>query len=242
MEMRYTFLITGATRGIGLATAKQLYNLGHHVVGIARENPSANFPGHIFLCDLQDEIAADKIFQSISNQFQIDGVVNNVGIALREPFENIKLENFRKVLDLNLRTALQAIQIFSKGMIERGYGRIVNVSSRAVLGVHNASSYAAAKAGMIALTRSWALELAQTGITVNSVAPGPTETEMFRQKRPKGSDAELMSLKSIPMNRFAFPNEIAAAIAFFLSKESGFITGQTLYVDGGASVGYQLPF
>jgi NAD(P)-dependent dehydrogenase (short-subunit alcohol dehydrogenase family) len=122
-------------------------------------------------------------------------------------------------------------------MRRRGWGRIVNLSSLVVLGVTNRTAYAAAKAAMMSFTRTWALELAQTGITVNAVAPGPTETELFRQNTPVGSEAEQRFLSLVPMKRFGKPEELAAAVAFLLSEEAGFITGQTLFVDGGASVG-----
>lgn len=240
MHAKRTFVITGATKGIGYATAKRLHQQGHHIIGIARHKPTNEFPGDLHILDLLDECATEKIFKIINEKYQIDGIVNNVGIAVRDALENVQLKDLRTVLDLNLRPALQATQIFINGMIDRKFGRIVNISSRAVLGSKNATSYAAAKAGMIAFTRIWALELAQKGITVNAVAPGPTETEHFRQQRPKGSEAELMSLRSIPMNRLGQPNEIAATIDFFLSEEAGFITGQTLFVDGGGSIGSQL--
>jgi NAD(P)-dependent dehydrogenase (short-subunit alcohol dehydrogenase family) len=122
-------------------------------------------------------------------------------------------------------------------MRDRGWGRIVNLSSLVVLGVANRTAYAAAKAAMMSFTRTWALGRAQTGITVNAVAPGPTETELFRQNTPAGSEAEQRFLSLVPMKRFGKPEELAAAVAFLLSEDAGFITGQTLFVDGGASVG-----
>jgi NAD(P)-dependent dehydrogenase (short-subunit alcohol dehydrogenase family) len=183
-NVKKTFLITGATKGIGFAVTEYLREQGHSIVGIARNKPESPFPGNFYILDLNDEKATEDLFQEINNKYLIDGIINNVGIALREPLGEIKIADLRSVLDLNLRPALQAAQIFMKGMINRKYGRIVNIASRAVLGVANASIYAAAKAGLIAFSKSWAFELAPFGITVNAVAPGPTETEHFRKGTP----------------------------------------------------------
>jgi NAD(P)-dependent dehydrogenase (short-subunit alcohol dehydrogenase family) len=125
-------------------------------------------------------------------------------------------------------------------MRKQGWGRVVNLSSLVVLGVAHRSTYAAAKSAMISFTRTWALELAEAGITVNAVAPGPVETEMFRENTPAGSEAEKRFLSMIPMKRLGKPNELAATIEFLLSDDAGFITGQTLFVDGGGSIGKAL--
>jgi NAD(P)-dependent dehydrogenase (short-subunit alcohol dehydrogenase family) len=238
--MKRNILITGATKGIGLATAIRLAKEGHHVIGIARNK--VDFPGTLYLTDLMDLQATEQTFQSIHQKHTVDGIVNNAGFALRSRFQDIQVEDYDQVMQINLKPALQGMKIFSASMIEKKFGRIVNIASRAILGVGNASSYAAAKAALIAFTKCWVLELARTGVTVNAIAPGVTTTERFRKARPIGSEVERLSLASIPMNRFARPEEIAAAICFFLSDDASFITGQTLFVDGGGSIGNSLVY
>lgn len=237
--MHKFFLITGATKGIGLAITQRLMAQGHKVIGVARQ-PDPSFPGLLYPLDLSDSEATAQGFKEINQNYRISGIVNNVGIAIPQPLSEIRLSDFNAVLDLNLHPALQAMQVFTPNMIEQNWGRIVNITSRAVLGAENRSSYGAAKAALANLTRTWALELAKTGITINAITPGPTETELFRLKHPKGSETEKQTLSSIPMGRIGKPDEIAAAIEFFLSDSAGFITGQTLYVDGGGSIGRRL--
>lgn len=238
--MADTILITGASRGIGLATAKHLADAGYAVVGTARHPPEEGFPGAFYAADLSDRRATDQILANISAEHRIDGVVNNVGFNVLEPLGAVELDNFWRVIDLNVRTTIQVTQAVLPGMRERRYGRIVNISSRAVLGRRQRTSYGAAKAGIIGMTRTWALELADEGITANVVSPGATDTEMFRKNNLEGQDGEANRqrfLADIPMRRFGTPAEIAYAIAFFLDRRASFITGQVLHVCGGSSVG-----
>ena len=232
-----TYLITGASKGIGRAISERLAGAGHRVVGIARNASDPGFPGTLVPADLGDRKATRRVLTGLTSRFNFDGLVNNVATVRPQRLGEIDLDSFDETLCVNLHPALLAAQELLPGMRERGWGRIVNISSLTVLGFNERTAYAAAKSALVSFTRSWGLELASTGITVNAVAPGPTETELFRQNNPPGSAGERRYLSSIPMGRLGRPEEMAAGIAFLLSEEASYITGQTLFIDGGASIG-----
>jgi len=138
---------------------------------------------------------------------------------------------------LNLRAAVQCAQAVLDGMTAAGFGRIINMSSRAALGKELRTAYAAAKAGLIGLTRVWALELGPSGITVNAIGPGPIATDLFMQANPADSPRTRAIISSVPVGRLGQPEDVAHAAGFFLDERAGFVTGQTLYVCGGLTVG-----
>ena len=232
---RRRVLITGASRGIGNAVAERLAAEGHQPVGIARSAPQ-NFPGEFHTVDLADRAATAAVLDDITSSATVDAVVNNVALTRVAELGSIDIDDLATIYDVNVRVAVQITQAMLPGMKAKGWGRVVNISSLVTLGTPKRTAYGAAKAALDTCTRIWAVELGPTGITVNSVAPGYTETAFFRQNTPAGSPAEARFLDGTPLNRLGRPREVAAAVCFLLSEDAGYITGQTLRVDGGSSI------
>ncbi|MEO6959451.1 MAG: SDR family oxidoreductase [Burkholderiaceae bacterium] len=229
-------LVTGATKGIGWAISQRLADLGCHVVGLARHTQDIDFPGYLYSCDLNNAGETEDILRVIREKYPVDAVVNNVGLVLPELLGEVELASLYQVFDVNVRVAVQVTQAFVASMKARKEGRIVNICSRVAEGSVGRTSYSAAKSALIGCTKTWALELAEFGITVNAVSPGPIETELFRVNHPVGSDVEKKALASIPMGRLGQPADVAAAVIFLLGPDAGYITGQVLGVDGGGSL------
>ncbi|MGW4484947.1 SDR family oxidoreductase [Amycolatopsis sp. NPDC004368] len=228
-------LITGASKGIGRTVADRLAAEGHHPIGLARSAPG-DFPGTFHAVDLGDRAATAHTLDTVLADGPVDAVVNNVGFATLAPLGSIDLDDVDRAFDLNFRTAVQVTQAVLPGMLAAGHGRIVNVTSMVTLGTPHRTTYGGAKAALETATAIWAGELGDTGITVNAVAPGPTETELFRRDTPTGSDREARFLQKLPAGRLGRPEEIAHAIRFLLTPEASYITGQVLRVDGGGSI------
>jgi len=226
---------SGASKGIGRAVADRLAGTGFRPVGLARTAP-ADFPGEFHEVDLADRGATATALDTILDGGAIEAVVNNVGFARFGRIGSIELDHLFDTYDMNVRTAVQVVQAALPGMLAARWGRIVNVTSLTTLGTPERTPYAAAKAALETCTRIWAGELAETGITVNAVAPGPTETEMYRERSPAGSERESRFLQTIPLRRLGSPSEIAYAICMLLDDDAGYITGQIIRVDDGGSI------
>lgn len=238
--MKPVTLITGASRGIGLGIARRLARDGHRVVNLSRSNPPADFPGISYAVDLADADAAGRALASTAQEHAVDNLINNAALIRVGALEKITAEELQEQIDLNIRAAILCAQAVLPSMRAKRRGRIVNIGSRAALGKEGRSIYGATKAAIASLTRTWALELARDRITVNAIAPGPIETELFRENSPADSPQVKALIAAVPLGRIGQPADVAAAAAFFVSDEASFITGQVLYVCGGLSI-YSAP-
>lgn len=224
-------LITGGANGIGAAIAKKCREAGYETVILDRAGDDA------IHCDLSDPESTRAALEQALAGGPITRLVNNVGAVFANSLSDQTVEEFDNAVALNLRSAFLCAQALVPGMREAGFGRIVNIASRAALGKELRTAYSATKAGLQGMTRTWALEEGKQGITVNAVAPGPIATELFMNANPAESERTKAIVNSIPVGRMGTPDDVAHAAAFLLSANAGFITGQTLYVCGGMTVG-----
>ncbi len=237
-----TAIITGAAKGIGKAIVKQMVKENYTVilVDVDVENGEAlaaelgNAAQFIF-CDISNEKDVNALFETVTENFGgLDVLVNNAGIIRDNVIWKMPTDDFDKVVNINLKGTWLMCKMAGTLMRNQKRGRIINIASRAWLGNRGQSNYSASKAGVVGLTRVLALELGKYGVLVNAIAPGLIDTPLT-QKLPKEVQEKLIEAQ--PTKSMGQPEDIANVVAFLSNEKTQFITGQTIYVDGGKSIG-----
>ncbi|MFJ5536613.1 SDR family NAD(P)-dependent oxidoreductase [Vreelandella titanicae] len=231
-------VVTGGARNIGQAIALRLQQEGYQVIVVDIVEPeAASLQADAVLVDLADADASRRVMAKIAERHTVTRLINNVGIVAPALLEETRLEDFDRLMHLNVRSALICTQALLPSMKAAGMGRIVINASRVVLGKEARTIYSATKGALQSMARTWALELAEHGITVNCVAPGPIATSAFWENNPPDSERARRIIDNIPLKRMGQPEDVAQAVSFFCDDRSGFMTGQTLFVCGGVTVG-----
>jgi NAD(P)-dependent dehydrogenase (short-subunit alcohol dehydrogenase family) len=232
-------IVTGGSTGIGAAICRKLIAADYHVICMARRAPTMSSSRMTSVSvDLTDVRATRAAVAEVARDFPVTTIVHNAGAIRERALEQVTVDDIEELTRLHLVTPVLLVQGNLAHMKAAKYGRIVLVSTRAVLGLAKRTAYASTKAGLLGLARTWALELGEFGITSNVVAPGPIEeTEMFHEVIPKGSPKMQSIASAVPVRRLGKPDDVARAVMFFAAPEAGFVTGQTLFVCGGTSVG-----
>ena len=230
-------LVTGASSGIGRAIALARMALGDRMIGMDIVPPEDDAGWATELCDLSSEAQITQTMQRITAAHDITRVVNCAGIARIAGLESFDPHDYRTTMAVNALAPSLIVKACLPAMKRRAFGRVVNITSRSALGRALRTSYGGSKGALTTQTKVWALELAPFGITVNAIAPGPIETDLYRAANPPDSEVTQKVITSVPVGRLGQPEDVAAAADFFLSAAAGFVTGQSLPVCGGLTVG-----
>ena len=235
-------IVTGASRGIGRSVAQEISKSGAHVVCVSRSEDDLlkiskklndeGFSSSSFVCDVSNSNDFKKLIDDTVSKFnQVDILVNNAGITKDNLIMRMSESDWNSVIDVNLKGVFNGIKAVSRQMMKQKYGRIINISSIVgLIGNPGQANYAASKAGVIGLGKAVSKELASRNITVNTIAPGYIETDMVEDIQETVKDN---LFKQIPLGRIGKPSDIANAVLYLASDEAGYITGQTLTIDGG---------
>lgn len=241
---RRTALITGGQSGLGHASARQLHDAGHQVLITYHANGKKlndwlkqeavqGYTFHAYPVDIADYESCQALADAIhADGFNVDILVNNAGVTRDSTFKKMDKESWDFVLRTNLDSMFNITKPFLDGMTERGWGRIINISSvNGTKGQFGQTNYAASKAGIHGFTKSLAQEVARKGVTVNTVSPGYFDTAMVAQVRQDILETQIIS--QIPVGRLGSPHEIGALIRFICSEDAGFMTGSNIAMNGG---------
>lgn len=227
-------VVSGASRGIGAAIAQRLVADGWNVFNLDVKKPTDDSSATWIQTDLAQSQSIKEAVAQVSEHGPISGLVNNAGIpGDNDLLLNTTDEDLDTVYSINMRAPAILAREVGESMKGQNFGRIVNISSRALLGKANRTSYGGTKGAIASMTRVWAIELAKHGITCNAVAPGPVRTELFEKANPPDMPRTKQIIDAIPVGRIGEGDDIAHAVSFFMDKRSDYITGQVLYACGG---------
>ena len=236
--MTNTAVVTGGSAGIGAEISRTLLEQGYEVISLSRRAPDFKHKKLSFYeLDLADVEKTQRVAAEIAKTSNVTTLINNAGVIRPNLIEDVKVEDVNYLTNLHINAMVVLAQAFLPTMKKHKFGRILNMSSRAVVGLPTRTAYAGTKAAIISITRTWAMELGQYGITVNAIAPGPIVTDMFTEVIPEESEQADALAQSIPVKRLGQSDDVARAVSFLIAPENSFITGQTLFVCGGTSLG-----
>ena len=241
-------IITGAARGIGKAMAFKMVRegasvalldiLSEEVAQVAQDLEVISGKALGIKTDVSHKNEVNQAVERTLKHFgKVDILVNNAGVVNPALLEDVKEKDWEEVIGVNLKGTFYCTQAVLPSMKKNRYGKIVNIGSRASLGKEERTAYSATKAGLLGVTRTWALELGQYNINVNYIGPGPIATELFKSVNPENSPKTRATLKGIPLKRMGQPEDVANLASFLASDEASFITGQAIFICGGITVG-----